>query len=449
MEDILIYGGRIVNRGSSFEGYLLVSGGRIAAAGRGAVPAPLADSFTGRKIDAAGMLVMPGVIDDQVHFREPGMEYKGDIGSESIAAVAGGVTSYMEMPNTRPPATTLELLGQKFSRAAETSAANYSFYLGATNDNIREIERVDPKHVCGLKLFMGSSTGNMLVDDNKALSTIFESSPVIIATHCEDETIIRENNASFRSRFGDGATPDMHPLIRSAEACYRSSARAVELADRYGADLHVLHLSTGRELSLFDTKPLADKKITNEVCVHHLWFTDEDYKTRGNFIKWNPAVKTRGDRDALRMGLLCGKVDMIATDHAPHSLEEKQRPYWECPSGGPSVQHSLPAMLELASQGVLSIEQVVDKMCHAPAIRFRIKGRGFLDTGFHADIAIVDPQAGWTVGGGNILYKCGWSPFEGVRFGARVEYTIINGRVVNDRGVIDTAFRGMPLEFDR
>ncbi|MBQ4279433.1 MAG: dihydroorotase [Rikenellaceae bacterium] len=445
MSGMLIEGGRIVNEGRSFTGWLLVRDGRIAGMGEGAYREP----FDGRRIDAAGRIVMPGVIDDQVHFREPGMTYKGDIRSESAAAVAGGVTSYMEMPNTKPAATTLDLLEQKYEIAARSSAANYSFYLGATNDNLREITRLDSRAVCGVKLFMGSSTGNMLVDDERTLAAIFAESPTLIATHCEDEATIRANMALYKEKYGDAVTPAMHPLIRSAEACYRSSAKAVGLADRYGSHLHVLHLSTARELALFDSKPLADKKITNEVCVHHLWFSDADYARKGNFIKWNPAIKTAADRDALRAGLVSGRVDVVATDHAPHTLEEKRQPFLQAPSGGPLVQHSLAAMMELAGQGVLTVEQVVGKMCHAPAVRFAVRERGFLRQGYHADIAIVDPAAPWTVAKENIRYKCGWSPFEGERFAARVTHTIIGGHVVYENGEIDPDFRGVRLEFDR
>lgn len=445
MAEILIENGLIVNEGHKYTGYVLVSGDRISDIGEGRYK----KEYSGERIDATGKIVMPGVIDDQVHFREPGLTYKGDIASESASAVAGGVTSFMEMPNTNPPTTSLGAWEWKMERAAETSLANYSFYLGASNDNIEEVKRVDPRSVCGIKMFMGSSTGNMLVDDEKTLSAVFAESPVLVAVHAEYEPIIKDNIERFRMKYGDNITPGMHPLIRSAEACYRSSAKAVELADKYGTDLHVLHLSTARELSLFDKKPLADKKITNEVCVHHLWFSDEDYAEKGNFIKWNPAIKSIKDRDTLREGLLNGKVDVVATDHAPHSFEEKQRPYWECPSGGPLVQHSLVVMLELSSQGVLPLEQVVEKMCHAPSIRYNVKDRGFLRKGMYADVVVVDPAAAWTVAKENILYKCGWSPFEGVSFSHKVTATIINGKLVYDGENIDSSFRGDALVFDR
>lgn len=480
MKRKLIDNGTIVNEGESFAGYIEITGDRITAVGRGRYTG---DTAATEVIDAAGKYVIPGVIDDQVHFREPGLTRKADIHSESVAAAAGGVTSFMDMPNTKPPAVTGDLLQWKFDRAAETSVVNYSFYLGATNENIRAIEAVDPRKVCGVKVFMGSSTGDMLVDDERTLAAIFSNSPVIIAAHCEDEATIRANTERYRREFGDNLDVCMHPLIRSAEACYRSSARAVELAVRYGARLHVLHLSTGRELSLFSAGPLgggrgegrggghgdgnsgsgssseggknikgtgwAGKKITCEVCVHHLWFTDEDYPALGNLIKWNPAIKTRADRDALREGVRTGKVDVVATDHAPHTLEEKRQPYISAPSGGPLVQHSLTAMTDMAGRGHFTMEQVVERMCHAPARLFEVKERGFLREGYFADIAVVDPAAPWTVDKSNILYKCGWSPFEGHTFGSSVTHTIINGAVVYRDGHVDASHRGRALEFDR
>ncbi len=448
MARTIIRGGTILNEGRRYEGYIEIENERIVRVAEGTYPGPSATE-TVEIIEASGKWILPGVIDDQVHFREPGLTYKADIHTESAAAVAGGVTSFMDMPNTKPATTTLALLEEKFERAAQTSLANYSFYLGATNENLDEITHIDPKRVCGLKVFMGSSTGNMLVDDEKALAAIFAESPVLIATHCEDEATIRANLSAFKAQYGDRLTARMHPLIRSAEACYRSTARAVELADRYGADLHVLHLSTARELDLFSDGPLDAKKITNEICAHHLWFCDEDYDRLGNRIKWNPAVKTAADRQALREGVLNGKVDVVATDHAPHTLEEKQRPYAEAPSGGPLVQHSLVCLLELARQGILTPEQTVEKMCHAPARRFAIRDRGFLREGYFADLAIVDPQAPWTVAPENILSKCGWSPFEGVTFSHRVVRTLVNGRTVYADGKLDPTVRGQALTFDR
>ena len=448
MGGLLIRGGTIVNEGESYRGWIVVEDERIARTGRGDYPRP---EFDGETIDAEGMYVLPGVIDDQVHFREPGLTYKGDLHSESIAAAAGGVTSYMDMPNVKPPTVTNALLEEKLERAAETSVVNYSFYLGATNDNIEQIRRLDPKRVCGVKLFMGSSTGNMLVDDERALRALFAESPVPIAAHCEDEPTVRADMERFRTLYGEsGLTVAMYPLIRSAEACLRSSEKAVSLAERYGGRLHVLHLSTARELSLFDRdKPLEQKRITCEVCVHHLWFSDADYARKGNLIKWNPAVKTAADRDALRAGLLDGAVDVVATDHAPHTLEEKERPYANAPSGGPLVQHSLPMMLELSAQGVLPVETVVEKMCHAPARLFGVRDRGFLRTGHFADIVLVRPADPWTVSKENILYKCGWSPLEGTAFSHRIVRTLVNGRTVYADGRVDTAHRGAELEFDR
>jgi len=447
MERLLIRGGTLIDEGERFEGYVIVAGDRIETVGRGPYPH---ERFDGTEIDARGHWVMPGAIDDQVHFREPGLTYKADIRSESIAAAAGGITSFMDMPNVQPPTVTGERLEAKFARAAETSVTNYSFYIGATNDNLDEIRRIDPKRVCGVKLFMGSSTGNMLVNDETALRAVFAESPVLVATHCEDEATIRTDREKYEALYGDGLTAAMHPLIRSAEACYRSSARAVELAARYGTDLHVLHLSTARELDLFDAdRPLGEKRITNEVCVHHLWFSDRDYARKGNFIKWNPSVKSEADREALRQGVVNGKVDMVATDHAPHTIEEKRRPYREAPSGGPLVQHSLVAMLELSARGIFPVEKVVEKMCHAPAVRFRISQRGFLREGYFADIVLVRPGAEWTVSPDNILYKCGWSPFEGVRFSHRIVRTLINGHTVYLDGKTDVSYRGRALAFDR
>ncbi|SUE33270.1 dihydroorotase [Rikenella microfusus] len=452
---ILIDDALICNEGKSYRGWLTIDGERIGAIGEGECPAEIRDSAA-EICEVRGALVMPGVIDDQVHFREPGLTEKAEISTESQAAAAGGVTSYMEMPNTRPPATTLELLEEKYARAAEVSVVNYSFYLGATNDNIAEIERIDPERICGVKVFMGSSTGNMLVDNENTLADIFRLSPALVATHCEDEATVRANLASARRAFGDNVPVAMHPVIRSAEACYRSTAHAVELAHKYGGRLHVLHLSTARELALFDSgKPLEEKRVTNEVCVHHLWFGEGDYADKGNFIKWNPSVKSAADRDSLRAAVRSGLADIVATDHAPHLLAEKQKPYLEAPSGGPLVQHSLPAMLTLAADGVFTVPQVVERMCHAPARLFRIRERGFLRPGYFADIAIVDLNSPWTVTrendalGERILYKCGWSPFEGSTLSAKVRATFVNGRKVYaaETGV-DTAVRGQRLVFD-
>ncbi len=445
MEDILITGGKVVNQGRIYgECNILVHGGRIVEIGQ---ELSQYDGFKGRRIDARGKIVMPGVIDDHVHFREPGLTYKGDIASESRAAVAGGVTSYMDMPNTVPAATTLDEVERKFEMAAVSSMANYSFWLGATNDNLEQIKALDPRLVCGVKLFMGSSTGNMLVDDDSSIAAVFAESPVPVAAHCEDERMIRENAAAYRAKFGDAIQPAMHAEIRSAEACYVSTAKAVELADRYGSNLHVTHLTTARELTLFDAKPLDGKKITAEACVNHLWFCDEDYASLGNLLKVNPAIKTSADRDALRAALTSNRIDIIATDHAPHTLDEKRRNYWDCPSGAPAIEHSLPMMLELADMGILGLTDVVQKMCHAPAVRFGVRDRGFIREGMWADLVIVDPDAPRQVTGENLLYKCGWSPVNGHTFRNSVVTTIINGRVVYHRGEFDEEFRGAALEF--
>lgn len=433
---LIIHNGIIVNEGQKFDGYIIVQGDRITKIGKGKIQ----DTPSGATlIDAKGGYVIPGVIDDQVHFREPGLTYKADIESESRAAAVGGVTSFMEMPNTVPQTTTIELLEQKFERAATTSAVNFSFYLGATNDNVKEITRINPRHTAGVKVFMGSSTGNMLVDRIKSLEAIFAESPVLVATHCEDEGTVQANI----KKWGAAATISDHALIRSAEACYRSSALAVEIASKYNSRLHVLHLSTARELSLFESKPLAQKRITNEVCVHHLWFSDKDYTTKGNFIKWNPSIKTIEDRDALKAGLLSGRVDIVATDHAPHTLQEKERPYTEAPGGGPLVQHSLVAMLEM-----FTVENVVDFMCHRPSECFLVEDRGFLREGMFADIVVVE-KADWEVSKENILYKCAWSPFEGQTFTHRVSHTIVNGKIVYQNGEINTEHKGTALTFIR
>lgn len=449
---ILIENARICNEGKVFDGFVTLEGDRIGIVGEGEPGTEVRESAA-EVWDVKKAWVLPGVIDDQVHFREPGLTEKGDIYTESRAAAAGGVTSYMEMPNTKPPATTLELLEEKYSRAVEVSAVNYSFYLGAANDNAAEVEKADPTWICGLKLFMGSSTGNMLVDNEETLERIFRNSPLLVATHCEDEEIIKANLARARVAFGGNVPPMMHPKIRSTEACYKSTARAVGLAHKYGGRLHVLHLSTGKELELFEKdKALEDKQVTCEVCVHHLWFSDADYAAKGNLIKWNPAVKSVADRDALRVGVRSGLVDVVATDHAPHLLEEKMKPYLEAPSGGPLVQHSLVGMMTLAAEGVFRMEDVVERMCHAPAKLFRVKERGFLRTGYYADLVIAEQAAGtgWTVERNQeLLYKCGWSPFEGAEMKARVLKTVVNGRLVYEDGRgVDDGVRGMRLEFE-
>ena len=396
------------------------------------------------------MFLIPGVIDDQVHFREPGLTHKGNIASESAAAVAGGVTSFMEMPNTKPQATSIEELEKKYAIASESSWANYSFYLGATNDNIDEVSKINPKNICGLKVFMGSSTGNMLVDNDETLCAIFKESPVIITTHCEDEAIIQANTRLFRDKYGDSMPFKYHADLRSAEACYKSSSKAIELATKHNGRLHVLHISTEKEMSLFSDAPLSkEKKITGEVCVHHLWFTIDDYDKYGSRIKWNPAVKYQSDRDALREALMNGKLDVVATDHAPHTLEEKNNCYFNAPSGGPLVQHSLVAMLEMVDQGIFTYEQVVDKMCHAPAKLFDVDKRGYIKEGYYADLVLVNPNKSWLVSEENILYKCKWSPFEGTSFIHVVDSTFINGKLTYSKGQLTDKAQGERLIFNR
>ena len=444
---ILIHKATIINEGDSYIGSVLIKNDRISRIYRDDIPEILLNECR-EVIDARGLYLIPGVIDDQVHFRDPGLTYKGDISTESRAAVAGGVTSFMEMPNTNPQTVTLEELDKKFELAASKSVANFSFYLGATNNNIDELKRVDKKHVCGVKIFMGSSTGNMLVDNEKALQQIFAEVDMVIATHCEKEDIIRDNIDKYKKQFGDDIPIKYHPLIRSEEACYRSSAQAIELADKYGSRLHVLHLSTARELTLLSDSPVEDKKITGEVCVHHLWFTDEDYERYGAKIKWNPAVKTINDRDALRNGLLNNKLDVVATDHAPHLLSEKEGGSLKAASGGPLVQHSLQVMLEMSYKGLITPEQVVEKMSHAPAKLFSVRERGFIRDGYYADLVLLDFNEPYTVTKDNILYKCGWSPFEGTTFNTTVKKTFVNGKLVYNNGVITEDQFGMPLEFN-
>ena len=401
-------------------------------------------------IDAKGLYLLPGVIDDQVHFREPGLTHKATIYTESKAAVAGGITSFMEMPNTNPQALTQELLEGKYQIASETSIANYSFFMGVSNDNLEEVLKTDPKTVGAIKIFMGSSTGNMLVDNKSVLEEIFSKSPMLIAVHCEDEQTIQKNTIKAKKKFGEDVPIAEHPNIRSAEACYKSSSMAVELAKKHNTRLHVFHLSTEKEISLFDnTLPLAEKQITAEVCIHHLWFSDRDYDEKGVLIKWNPAVKKESDKNALFQALLDGKLDVIASDHAPHTLEEKSNTYFKAPSGGPLVQHALPAMLAFANQGEISLEKVVEKMCHNPAICFRVKNRGFIREGYFADLVLVDLNKPWEVNKDNILYKCGWSPFEGETFNAQITHTFINGHIAYKYGDFDETRRGMRLTFDR
>ncbi|HEY0046122.1 MAG TPA: dihydroorotase [Flavobacterium sp.] len=446
MNTVLIKNARIVNEGVIFEGDVLIEGEFIVEIGESISP----KTANCKIIDAEGNFLIPGAIDDQVHFREPGLTHKGDIASESRAAVAGGITSFIEQPNTVPNAVTHEILEEKYKIAAATSYANYSFMLGATNDNIDEVIKTDPKTVAGIKIFLGSSTGNMLVDNDAALEKIFAAAPTLIAVHCEDETTIRENLQKYIGEFGDAVTAKHHPEIRSAEACYLSSSKAVALAKKTGARLHVFHLSTAVEMDLFTNKiPLEEKKITAEVCIHHLWFTDKDYETKGNLIKWNPAIKSEADRDALWAALLDDRIDVIATDHAPHTSEEKMLPYLQAPSGGPLVQHAVVAMFENYHRGKISIEKIVEKMSHNPAKIFKIEKRGFIKVGFYADLVIVNTGLPWNVKKENILYKCGWSPFENYNFKSRITHTFINGELIYQNFKVKDLRRGKRLSFNR
>lgn len=442
----IIHNAEIINEGKQFLGYVIIDNDIISKVGEG-TPLQANIDECNDIIDAQGMLLLPGAIDDQVHFREPGLTHKADIASESQAAVAGGVTSFMDMPNTKPATTTVELLEQKYDIAAQVSCANYSFYAGATNDNMAELRQVDFSRVCGVKVFMGSSTGNMLVDNKDTLRSIFSEIPSIVAIHSEDEAIINRNKAYYSERFGNDLPVYFHPLIRSAEACYVSTARAVELANECGTRLHVLHISSAREMELLDNKPLSEKKITAEVCVHHLWFTDNDYAQKGNRIKCNPAVKTHADREALRNALKNGLIDVVATDHAPHLLSEKQGGCLTAASGMPLVQYSLVAMLEMARKGIFTYEIVIDKMCHAPATLYRINKRGFIREGYYADLVLVNQNASYTVEAKDIKSKCAWSPFEGERLHHKVQTTFVNGNKVYDNGIINTDIRGERLSF--
>ncbi len=447
MSSIVIRNATIINEGRIFRGELLIQDELISAIGP---PFTLETPGGAEIINAEGLYLIPGVIDDQVHFREPGLTYKGDIYTESRAAVAGGITSFMDMPNTIPHTTTNKLLNEKFTLGAENSASNFSFYLGATNSNLDEVLNADPSEVCGIKLFMGSSTGNMLVDDETALKGLFSKVRIPVACHCESEPVIKRNSETYRKEYGENVPIRLHSMIRSREACFRSSSYAVRLAAEYNTRLHILHLSTADEMKLFGNEmPLAQKRITGEVCVHHLWFDETSYDEKGTLIKWNPSIKTRYDRDALINATANDLIDVVATDHAPHTLEEKRNTYFKAPSGGPLVQHSLPAMLELWHRKIFTLEKVVEKMCHNPAILFNIKGRGFIREGYKADLCLFDPDDPWTVTKDNTMYKCGWSPFEGTTFRSRIMKTIVNGTVVYDDGVINEHFRGQKLAFDR
>jgi len=446
----LIKNALIVNEGKIFKGDVYIDGEHIKKVTEVPIDEELFPKDDLQLIDAEGLYLLPGVIDDQVHFRDPGLTYKADLYTESKAAVAGGVTSFMDMPNTVPNALSQELLEEKYETASEKSLANFSFYMGASNDNIDEILKTNPQKVCGIKVFMGSSTGNMLVDDEEALKQIFSKAPTLIAVHCEDEATISKNNTKYFAKYGEDAPPEIHPLIRSSEACFLSSSKAVALAKKYNTRLHILHLSTEAEMSLFDNSiPLNKKQITAEVCIHHLWFSEEDYKEKGNFIKWNPAIKKASDRDALFNSLLNGKIDVVATDHAPHTFEEKSKPYFQSPSGGPMIQHSLVAMLEFYQKDKMSLENVVEKMCHNPAVLFQIQNRGFIREGYYADLTLVDLNDKWLVEKDNLLYKCGWSPMVGQEFRSRVSKTFVNGHLVYSNGKFDESNKGKRLMFNR
>lgn len=442
---ILIKNANIVNEFSTKKKDLLLQDDLIAE-----ISDTISPDGVDKVIDATGKYLLPGIIDDQVHFREPGLTWKGDIESESRAAVAGGITTFMEQPNTVPNAVTQERLEEKYEIAAEKSFANYSFMMGGTNDNLEEVLKTNPRNVAGIKLFLGSSTGNMLVDNPETLEKIFSSTKMLIAVHCEDEATIRKNTEIYKQKYGNEIPPDAHPKIRSAEACYLSSSKAIELAKKTGARLHIFHLSSGIETNLFRNDiPLNQKKITAEVCVHHLTFSDEDYAEKGNFIKWNPAVKSKDDRAKLWEALLDDRIDVIATDHAPHTLEEKSKKYLEAPSGGPLVQHALNVMLENVKNGKISLEKIVEKMCHNPAILFQIEKRGYIRVGYKADLVLVDLDDQYTVSKDNILYKCGWSPFEGTTFHSMITHTFVNGFLAYENGKVSEEKHGERLLFDR
>ena len=444
MSTTLIVNANLVNEGKKFLSQVLIENDIIKK-----IAPNIVGNFD-RVIDAKGKYLIPGVIDDQVHFREPGLTHKAEIYTESKAAVAGGITSFMEMPNTKPQALTQELLEEKFQRASQVSLANYTFFMGASNDNLEEVLKTDPKSVGAIKIFMGSSTGNMLVDDKIVLEKIFSEANMLIAVHCEDEETIEANTEFYKKQYGEDIPISMHPMIRSVEACYKSSSMAVELAKKHDTRLHVFHLSTEKEMQLFDNSiPLKEKKITSEVCIHHLWFDESFYEEKGTHIKWNPAVKSKRDKEAVFQALLDDKIDVIATDHAPHTLEEKSNTYFKAPSGGPLVQHALVAMLEFYHNQKITLEKLVEKMCHAPAVCFQIKNRGFIREGYYADLVLIDLDSTWTVNKENILYKCGWSPFEGEKFKSQVTHTWVSGHLAYENGKFNELKKGMRLVFDR
>jgi dihydroorotase len=443
---ILLKGGTLVNEHKVFPADIVIEGAII----EGVYPQGAPDAPYAHIHHLQGKHVFPGLIDDQVHFREPGLTHKGDLFTESRAAVAGGITSFMEMPNTVPSAVTQVLLEEKYIRASEVSLANYSFYMGTTNRNLDELLKTNPETVCGVKIFMGSSTGDMLVDDPVALHAIFREVKMLIAVHCEDDPMIKSTMARYKQQFGDAIMPAHHPQIRSREACYKSSSYAVELASKYNTRLHILHISTLEELSLFSNKkPLSEKRITSEACIHHLFFSDRDYAAKGNLIKWNPAVKTEADREAIIDAVNRDVIDVIATDHAPHTLQEKSMPYVNCPSGGPLVQHVLPALLELYHRNAFSLETIADKTSHKPAELFGIEKRGYIRKGYYADLVIADINGTTDVKKENLLYKCEWSPFEGISLRGKILHTFVNGNHVYDNGVIIDQTRGMRLAFAR
>lgn len=444
MAKYLLKNATLINEGKSFESDLLINGEYIEKI------APSISDDNATIIDLSGKILMPGMIDDQVHFREPGLTHKGNIRSESRAAVAGGITSFMEMPNTKPNAVTQELLANKYDIAADSSIANYSFFMGATNDNIEEVLKTDPSTVCGIKVFMGSSTGNMLVDNETTLTGIFSKCPMLIATHCEDEATVRKNLAIYEAKYGEDMPIKYHPEIRSDEACYLSSSLAAGLAKKYDTRLHILHLSSAKELDLFRNDiPLTEKRITAEACVHHLWFSDKDYDEKGTYIKWNPAVKKQSDQDAIWAALNDDRIDILATDHAPHTIEEKENNYFNAPSGGPLVQHAVLAILEKAKEGKISIERAVEKMCHAPAQCFNVQKRGYLREGYFADLVVIDPSSSLTVSKENVLYHCGWSPFEGFTFSHTIDTTFVNGTIVYTDNKVVEGNTGHRMTFDQ
>ncbi len=445
MDTILILGANIVNEGQIITSDVFIESGVIVK-----IDNDLSGLKANKIIHAEGKYLFPGLIDDQVHFREPGLTHKADIYTESRAAVAGGVTSFMEMPNTVPNALTQELLEDKYQRASSVSLANYSFFMGASNDNLEEVLKTNPRNVCGIKIFMGSSTGNMLVDNEQALEGLFSKVNMLIATHCEDEATIAKNSEIYKAKYGEDVPISCHPEIRSEEACYLSSSRAVALAKKHDTRLHILHISTAKETLLFEKDtPLSKKRITAEACIHHLWFDDSDYAEKGNLIKWNPAVKTAKDKEAILQAVVEGRIDVIATDHAPHTLEEKDNTYFDAPSGGPLIQHSLVAMLDIYHDGKISLEMIAQKMCHNPAIMFDIEKRGFIREGYHADLVLVDLDDPWTVDQTNVIAKCGWSPFEGHEFKSKISHTIVSGHLAYSKGQFDERKSGQRLLFDR